>query len=106
MSYTLYSGKVGWRINKPMLDVIEEARKRDLCIGEIPSTKDLPMPDESTCMRLPKDIDWSYKAKKNIKKVVDENTSSNPSVEAVESTEGVDDARTIPEGLDPDVPIL
>lgn len=48
-----YLGKVPWRINTKVLDVVNEAWARHMMIGELPQLTDIPMPSKESLMDTP-----------------------------------------------------
>ena len=49
-----YVGSVPWRINKPVLEVIESCYRAGDLVGELPRKSNYPLPLESEAIRIPK----------------------------------------------------
>lgn len=48
-----YLGRVPWRINEKVLDIVNAAWARQMMIGSLPQVKDNPMPAFKSCLRIP-----------------------------------------------------
>jgi DNA-directed RNA polymerase len=103
-------GQIGWRINKPIFDVIKSCYEMKLVIGDLPGKEVLP-PSKEECIRIvPKTF---YKTVFKIKNIIEDAEATNLIVEdehtwdedKVEKPPKKNKKRAAPEeNLDPLVP--